>query len=459
MIDTIVLRIHGYEKYSHIVKHLESINDKRDGYTKKFIHTGMEDRSRIGIFYGDTDRILDLDSRPNINVPSSNYSVVCSIRQDRDFIELNFSIPKYVYSTNVIQFIDQYDPSIKHTFDKLLHVITRFFADYLPLPPDWSDVEMHRIDVCYNQFFLSKDDALRYLSEQKGLNRHYARSEKNTFDATKDTTVSYVTDNYSFKIYHKGTEFRKNDYKKLLKKNPRNLDLPEMADKADLILRYEITARNGLMNYLWKQHIKGDQNTVVNHNLGKIMAIRPRRSSKQKAVAFISSKETIETFVYKSIQNKKFQFRLKSEWDNLYADPYELINNYNLTFNVELLTVIHTFFWERVKKYQLGVKLGLVDIHRKIKQYQDDKKLKNTAYNEKESIAQTGNLTMLATLSQFTDITDLKDILPKATYYRYLTKLKELGIARHSPDIAVQPPPLDYVTYFTFFGKYHFLYN
>lgn len=459
MIDTIVLRIHGYEKYSHIVKHLESINNKHDGYTKKFKHEGLEDTSRISIFYGDTGRVLDIDSRPNINVPSSNYSIICSIRQDRDFIELAFSIPKYLYSTNVLQIIDQYDPSIKHTFSKLLNLITRFFHDYLPLPPNWDDVEVNRIDLCYNQFFLSKEDALRYLAEQKGLNRHYARSDANTFDAYYNTTVSYKTDNYSFKIYHKGTEFRKNDYSKLLKKNPKNLDLPELAEKADLILRYEITARSGLMNYLFKQHLIGDENTIANHNLGKIMKLRPKRTSRGKAEAVISSKEAIENFVYKSIPNKKFQFRLSSIWDNVHADPNDLVNHYSQCFNLDLLTCIHKFFWERVEKYQLGVKLGLVDIHKKIKEYQANKKMKNTVYAEKESIAQMGNLTMLATLSQFTDITALKGILPKATYYRYLKKLEELGIARHSPDIAVQPPPLDYISYFTYFGKYHMIYN
>lgn len=459
MIDTIVLRIHGYEKYSHIVKHLESINDRQNGYTKKFKHEGLEDRSRITIFYGDSGRTLDLDVRPNINVPSSNYSIVCSLRQERDFIELSFSIPKYLYSTNVIQFLDQYDPSTKHTFQKLLSVISRFFADYLPLPPDWEDVEINRIDLCFNQFFLSKEDSLRYLEEQRNLNIHYARSEKNKFGVPGHSTVSYITDNYSFKIYHKGIEFRKNDYKKLIKNNPKNLDIHDIAEQSDKILRYEITCRKGLLNYLWKQHLRDDVNTVANHNIGKIMDLRPKASARGRAVAFTSSKDPIEVFIFKTLGNKSFQFHLASEWDNLHADPKALIYNYNMCFNFELFDCLHTFFWDRVKKYQLGVKLGLIDIHRKIKQHQDDKKAKNRAYNEKEAIAQTGQLTMLATLSQFTDITELKGILPKATYYRYLKKLEELGIARHSPDIAVQPPPLDHITYFTHFGKYHTTYN
>lgn len=459
MIDTIVLRIHGYEKYSHIVKHVESINDKTDGYTKKFKHEGLEDTSRISIFYGDTGRVLDLDSRPNINVPSSNYSVICSIRQDRDFIELAFSIPKLVFSTNVIQFIDQYDPSTKQTFDKLLSVISRFFADYLPLPPEWEDVEINRIDLCYNQFFLSKEDSLRYLEEQRNLNIHYARSEKNRFGIPGTSTVSYITDNYSFKIYHKGIEFRKNDFKKLCKNNPKNLDIHGIAEQADKVLRYEITCRKGLLNYLWKQHIKDDANTIANHNIGKILALRPKRSTLGKAVAIVSTKDPIENFIFKTLNNKSFQFHLSSEWENLHADPRELLYNYNLCFNLELFDCLHKFFWDRVKKYQMGVKLGLIDIQRKIKEHQETKKMKNKVYNEKEAVAQTGQLLMLATLSQYTDITDLKNILPKATYYRYMKKLEELGIPRHSPDIAVQPPALDYVTYFTFFGKYHTTYN
>lgn len=442
MIDTVVLRIHGCEKYSHICKHLIQLNSK--DYVKKFKHNGLQDSSKDAILYSDTGRILDVSHRSSINIASSHYSISFLIHKERDFIELNFSIPKYVHSTNVLQFVDQHDTGVKHTYQKFLALMVDFFNKYLPLPPDWHDVEINRIDICFNQFFLSKKDALRYLEEQRTLNIDYARSEKNRFQSYGTTTVQYLTDNYSFKIYHKGTEFIKNDYGRLAKNNPKNLNLAELRDISDRILRYEMSAKKGLLNYLFKQRLKDDINTMFNHNYGRLQKLRNKAS---------------QEFINKTLPNKTFSFTLKSHWDNPQKPPIELFQDFNLPFNFELFEQLNLFFWERVRKYQLGVKMGIKEIHDKIKEHQETKDITNKLYGKREKIAQTGQLLLLATLSQYTDVSDLKEVLPTATYYRYIKKLESLGIPKHSPDIAVKPPPLDFSDYFFYFGKYHLTYN
>lgn len=466
MIDTIVLRIHHVkDKYDHLIKYLEQINTK--GYVKKFHHQGLQDKSKTSIMYGDTGNVMDLTHRSSINIASSHYSISFFINEQRDFIELNFSIPKLVYTTNVMQFVDQHETGEKHTFNKLLNILSEFFNKYFPFRPDWEDIEVNRIDICFNQFFLSKGDALRYLNEQKNIAVHYAKSDVNgakTYGTTEVQTVSYVTANYSFKIYHKGTEFKKNDYPKLIKKNPMGFNLEELRDTADKILRYEMTCRKGHFNYLFKQRLKDDQNTIFNHNYEKILAIKSQKRNDLarnmgKVPIYVGSKKKAELFLHETINNKTYNFTINSLWEDPNAMPIELFECFDLPFNQELFIELNNFFWERVKKYQLGVKMGIVEIHNKIKQFQSDKDVKNKLYGKSEKISSLSTMLLAATLSQYTDLADLKHVFPKATYYRYMKKLEEIGIPKHAPDIAVNPPPLDFQTYFYYFGKHHVTFN
>jgi hypothetical protein len=467
MIDTVVLRIHRIrEKYAHLVKYLQQINTNK--YVKKFNHKDLQDNSTTSILYGDTGNVLHLTHRSSIDISSSHYSISFLISEEKDFIELNFSLPKYLYTTNLMQFIDHYDLSNRHVFDKFINVITEFFNQYFPISPEFDDIEVNRIDICYNQFFLSKNDALKYLNEQKQLSVRNAKSEETGHESygTQNgvTTVFYKNERYSFKIYHKGTEFKKNDYLKLIKNNPKGFNLCELRDTADKILRYEMTCRKGLLNYLFKQRLKDDENTLFNHNYQKILATKTKRRNEfvqnmGKVPIYAATKNRTEVFIHKTINNKTYNFTLKSLWDDLNATPSDLMDCYDLPFNYELFEHLLSFFWERVNRYQLGVKMSMKDVFDKIKEHQQEEHIKNLAYAKNDKVSQTGQLLLIATLSQYTDITELKNVLPKATYYRYRDKLKKLGIPEYSPDIAINPPPLDFVTYFYYFSQYHTTYN
>jgi len=123
---------------------------------------------------------------------------------------------------------------------------------------DLMDVEVNRIDVCFNQMFRTKDDALKYLEYQKRLKKKYAKDEEGTMREYA-TSLMYVTKNYSAKIYHKGTEYNKNDLKEHLKINKEKkreyFNVKKFQSFADRILRYELTIRNGYLNYLFKHNI------------------------------------------------------------------------------------------------------------------------------------------------------------------------------------------------------------
>lgn len=320
---------------------------------------------------------------------------------------------------------------------KLERFIYELFNLCFPCPPDHRDVEINRIDLCYNQIFDSKDDALKYLKNQKELQVAFARSDNNKFNDYGSTTLQFLTSNYSFKIYHKGTEFRKNDFKQLTKYNPNKYDLKELKEISNRMLRYEITIRKTGMMYVFRQSVKDDINTMFNHNLSRLNTVRTKATKK---------------FIENDINNQSFAFHLSSIWDEIAPVPSELIKDRILTFNYELFTSLFDFFFKRVKKYQFDKRLTIEDVNIKIKEHAENNKARYKAGFDQS------NMLVIALLSQYMDLRDLKGILPHATYYRYLKRLKEAQVPINN-EIDVYTPTLDNSNYFNELGKYHLVYN
>lgn len=69
----------------------------------------------------------------------------------------------------------------------------------------------------------------------------------------------YTTQRYSEKIYHKGSEYKKNDLKHHRRINNEKgvqiFNIEKIQDFADRILRYELTLRNEELNYLFKTNL------------------------------------------------------------------------------------------------------------------------------------------------------------------------------------------------------------
>lgn len=105
MIDTIVIRVHDIEK-----NHLLMNNILKENFVQaKTRYTSGETLDKKAILYGDTGKVLPISIHTTMNIPSSHYTLNLRPNFDRDFIEFNFSIPKFVYSTNVLQFVDIVD--------------------------------------------------------------------------------------------------------------------------------------------------------------------------------------------------------------------------------------------------------------------------------------------------------------------------------------------------------------
>lgn len=442
MIDTIVIRVHNIS-----VNHLLMNNILKENFIQaKTRYTNGETLDKKAIFYGDTNKILPISIHTQMKIPSSHYTLNLRPNFERDFIEFNFSIPKFIYSTNVMQFIDMADHSPEYTYDKLIHFLENFFNRYFTIKPDNKYIEINRIDLCFNQIFDTKENALRYLEEQKSINIKHARSDSNKFVAYSESddlgvqtaqTIFYKTKDYSFKIYHKGSEFAKNDLKQLLKANPFKFHLQELHDLADRMLRYELTARKGLFNYLLDR-VKTDQ------NIDRVQFIKKCNLKYQKKGV------DVITFSYGFFLESDFDYNLDYKYVTL-QDMTEMTNN---TFCKGLFCTVFDFFWSKVKTYQIGLKMNVSDISKLIMKKYDENK---DTFKLKERNKELGNqsqLVMLALLTQFTDIHALKGIIPDRTFYRYKSRLKELGIEPNSHTNIFDIPLLTYDKYFDLFRNY-----
>lgn len=191
------------------------------------------------VYFASDKQVKERNFRVNgrYNVTSSEHDVVYSINIDGGFIDFNINLPKYLFGHNLAQFVPQIKSSFfngfngnmnnwevqkTHLYDRLIKFIEGFFTDLfiffrLETLPNWDYIELTRIDLCYNQFFETKTDALMYLEEQKKIHKK-STSAKSNVSSNYKTSIAYHTSNGSyFKIYHKGSEYigtKNGDFKK-----------------------------------------------------------------------------------------------------------------------------------------------------------------------------------------------------------------------------------------------------
>ena len=229
MIDTIVIRLHDLTIHKEIYDYLSNPNFSTIHKSKRVIDflelkhlTPLVQQDYIQ--FGDSGSEVTLGLRGKFHIESSHYYVAFNIENQKDYIEFNFSIPKFFYGNNIAQFVRPvtekkfirgidylWRTQAEALYDRLMIAIGRFFKErFIDMLVDYSLVEVNRIDICYNQIFQDKREAFRYLNYQKLMNLRNMRINGNRFQ-NRDTSMMYVGDHYSVKVYHKGSEYRKND--------------------------------------------------------------------------------------------------------------------------------------------------------------------------------------------------------------------------------------------------------
>jgi hypothetical protein len=440
MIDTIILRIHNLKSYPVLYEQFY-MPEKREAVTKAMVDhdTGeVVAATQIGaLIFHDSNRVLPLVHRNNINLASSHYSVSYVVNLEGDYLEFNFSIPKYLFATNVMQFVNIYDTSASSCFLELKRFLNKFLKEELLQQPIPEDIEINRIDLCYNQFFNSKEESLKYLEAQKEVNIKYARSSRNKF-RNYETSLMYVTRRYSFKIYHKGTEFKKNDYRELAKDNKKGYDLQKLLDISDCILRYEMTFRRSMLTYImehyfFNSHAQAENPFVREHVLVKVF---------QDILLFGGSK------LYEKFKKSAKKFCIKSPFDYSKKITWQdMVSQSNVTFDLSMFTLCFNIFWKKVKDYQVTQIMDYYAILNKIKELNDNTDLQNKIAAKKKNGKDIFRLMVVGMLSQFKSVDELKPFMSERAFYRLKADLKKIGINGNQTNLNIPTPKLDYSDY------------
>lgn len=174
---------------------------------------------------------------------SDSYDVNFRIATDQDFIKFEFSIPKYLYGHN----LDHFPKTRGNEHYELYQFIKNFFLLEFKTVIEYQDIQLNRIDLCYNYFFETLENKQLYLEQLKDIMSNFF-GENKVVTYSGDETFMYYTQDYSFKVYDKYKEFVKNDYKKI-RKNQGKEYADNLALKAQNCLRVEMTFRQRKISY------------------------------------------------------------------------------------------------------------------------------------------------------------------------------------------------------------------
>jgi len=262
----------------------------------------------------------------------------------------------------------------------------------------------------------------------------FARNTKN--EAIRYTSsLFYSTKRYSFKIYHKGTEFEKHDRKELAKNNVTKHSVDFLQNVADRINRYEVTFRKSMFDYIFNQR-----------KLYEDYIKWYRRAFPGFRILTPDMQRRVEDFTK---QSKRYVLGAISDVD--------AIEFKTAVFDLPLFTELYDFFWDYVQKYQLECKMSVYDVMKKAETLNVERdKLKDESLRRKASI-NTPMVVTLALLAQYYSLDDLKKtgLMPKSTFYRYQKQLSRLGYSSKSRIADMPPPSLDYLEYLSIFKDYH----
>ncbi len=284
--DTIVYKIHNVAEYKIFSKAIELFKNNGKGeimISEDDIEAlkGQTDFRKVWINIDKNLAYVAL-SRIEKHVKSSSNYINVFYDVQNDFCKIEFSIPKFLFANNVVELIPghmskHYKPG-RHSMLKLtkywmtiiISVIEQIFLDLTNGMEKVKlvDVEISRIDICYNQIYDSRDDALFLLESMK---RQRIPKNSETMYHAYNTSMDFNNPRYYWKIYHKGAEFAANGVNDVLKsikkfgdqkkKIPRFLaetakNIDKLQDYADRILRYELECKQPMLNYIFNHKLK-----------------------------------------------------------------------------------------------------------------------------------------------------------------------------------------------------------
>jgi len=258
MVDTITLKI-GQTGFKYIVPFLKRLYSDYE-YQSETVNSSdrVTQMNLRKIRYKDKERHY---ISGKIYRGSRNYGIKFNINSIDRNVTLEWSVPKWVYGSNLFEFIDYSDVfatsweyQSKWCKDNLIeHIadILNFISDQ-SLDKFYQNVTISRFDFCKNIYFSSRASLDEFFESLRSKKKKYAHDYNDVREYGKKQTIMYVTDSFSLKFYKKGDELQRESFVYDMAKNKR---LKAVADRC---LRFEVSFRNQKLSYIVRQERKDE---------------------------------------------------------------------------------------------------------------------------------------------------------------------------------------------------------
>lgn len=509
MIDTIVFRIHDLKKHHEIVAYLHKKNvDGSSKYVKEIPDSDFLKKIYNSEYWIDWSTGRRVETAYRGKLPSYHYEIAISISFARDYLEFNFSVPKYLYRTNVFQFVPHYfdaDYSLVYgnsieqrgqaAYKRLKRFLNWFFKVELSDRVDRSDVQIVRLDLCFNKLFRYRHESLDYMKDLKRIKKKHARESK-IFTDGEFLGLYYVTDDYTFKVYHKGLEFSVHDAVELRRQGVSKEKIQTLQDFADRMVRYEVEFRTGMLDKVYKRfcfrkgsvkwkkarryYFQYSRNGYIIKDGKKLYRTPPNTYKDAKGNTWDYTRKEIEEMKMSKMQmslvkygefftNKTFQFFLDAEshvgidsevWDaEILSRSFTM--EYEQRFNQKLWNGCVFMFLVFYREFSVQYQEDIRYVANRIKEAEEIKKdqsveffheLKRRTNLPDEHLRKISFKQFLFYLEMlknhsFNEIKQM-NIIPERTFYRYKKVFMELGFTDYAPSQLVPRGDDTFTDYF-----------
>lgn len=376
MIDTIKIAVYrefNASIYDALLYHSEN---RQSGFIINSV-TGIAERQDLFRYkFNQYDQYEQMIIKGKIHISSFNYNIHYRVQEDR--IELEFSLPKFIYGSNVLELRAHYNRFVMNPYNMLVLSVKRFFDIYFfGHKVDYGAISLLRWDLCYNQVYETREQSLKALEYIKLKNNKKSDVKNYEYGIIQLTKTNYL------KIYHKGEEYKKHDQAKVKIYNS-NFEL-----MAERILRYEkkITPKN--VAYYYNTKFKYQNQPLL---------VREYLKAKVKGKVSPQMRKDFECVQNFTLGNSKMKNHVKLD-DFLFNHLYSL-------------------FREDIRK---KFSIGRVSVDR----------LKHEVINENEKVNRTIKIRILSLIKVFGSLQKAREkkAISDATFYRYRNYMENRNLS------------------------------
>jgi hypothetical protein len=221
-----------------------SVQQLNIGFKRKLITFEDSSQGRIKFFRNkDKKGYTHQKDLVNSHIVSSSYQINYRVDINSNEAIFEFSISKYIYGHN----LDAYPLNKEDAIYDLNEFLIKFFLDNFDEKISQDNIRILRIDICYNHVFES--EKLKHQYKKLIIDNATINFPPKNVIKYENETVMVKYQNYSFKMYDKGLEFEKNDYKELFEYIKAE-ELKDLLSRSKKILRFEMTFRNNKISDL-----------------------------------------------------------------------------------------------------------------------------------------------------------------------------------------------------------------